>query len=400
MPELFRPEITPEVANTINGAFNEAIAANLNTRALDSTKKITAEEIGSASDADFETILLKHGRQPFNPRIIAGEIAGVDEGQPMSEVNAGIRDAYQEVVSLYEANGVDGTKAIDATSRIIGHTEGYITGYSRDIGRLTERFIWLDPKLVAPTRWHDKIWVPQEDEHDDLWTDYYLKGSDAVDMVQYSADHIRHMQIGMHVGTIDPIETYVYVMMQEAATVESYKGAERLMGARLGKVPRVIMKDEAPHAREYESVIKAIAQVAPDPVVVALAKEFANFQMPGKEGIRNFSKMEATAAIAGVLDGVITLDLMRGFVDRLGIADMEVTSDEAKQAQDWLLDPNGSLGDTAYKEAQEYWTAKRQKAIDRAQNNGTLLPAIIGVTVQTDRRREGGLLFPAVPAPV
>lgn len=383
-PELF-PSDSSEIVEAYNAAFGDAIATHL------SVPGVTGDDLAKMSDSEFVEVIKSSDRQPLNPITIARETLGLEEGTPVIEIMNGLQEAYRVLIDEYVDNGVDGKSALRNASNLIGHTEAYITGYSRDLGRLTNKMVLLDPSYNLPTRWLDKIWVPQEDAHDRLWS-LMMSGLSDDDMEMFNADHSRHMQIGVHLPITSILPTQTYLMQQEGSTVPSYGNTAALYGPVLRKPAVRIREDEARHRREYQAVTKKLMEVDPDAVVIAIKNEFDNFAMPGKDGIRDFDDKTSSAAINGILDPVSILEVQIPMINQL-IENAAVKSEDAKKAKDALLDDNGKYSLRQKAKRVRALEGLREKVVSSAIKKRQLMPAIIGVTVVADKR-SGELTFP------
>ena len=380
------PNESPELLTAYNTAFNEAIARQL----FNDSKRGT--EVAEMSDAEFLHQIEISDRQPINPVAIAREALGYPEEAGITHVLVGLQQEYQKLIAQYEDNGVDGRSALRNATNIIGHTEAYIAGYSRQIGKLTNRILMVDPVLNAPARWLEKLWVPQEDEHDRLWA-LFMMGCREEDMEDFYADHSHHMQVGVHVPVESLTPTQLYLTQQEGTTDTSYDNISTLYGSALRRIPKTIQGDESRHARDYLGVSTDIVEVDPDLTVTSLEYEVRTFAMPGKEGIRDFDEKSKQAGITGILDPLSILAVQQKTFRRLGIGDRVFKSDQAKAAQEKLMDPNGDYGDKMFKKRTRQLEGLRVRAIEKARQKGQLLPAIIGITVVADPRT-GQLSFP------
>jgi hypothetical protein len=383
-PELF-PTDSPAIVEAYNTAFADAIATHL------SVPEVTGAELATMSDAEFVDVIKSSDRQPLNPITVARETLDLEEGTPVIEIMKGLKEAYSDLVTEYEDNGVDGRSALLNASNLIGHTEAYITGYSRDLGRLTNRMVLVDPSYNMPTRWLDKIWVPQEDAHDRLWS-LMMSGLSDDDMELFNQDHSRHMQIGVHLPVTAILPTQTYLMQQEGSTVPSYGNTAALYGPILRKPALRIREDEARHRREYQAVTKRLMEVDSDAVVIAIKNEFDTFAMPGKDGIRDFDSKQAGAVVNGILDPVSVLEVQIPMINQL-IEKADVKTEEAKKAKDALLDENGKYSSEEKAKRQRQLERIRERVVEKAIKAGDLMPAILGVTVIADRR-SGELSFP------
>ncbi len=383
-PELF-PNESPAVVETYNLAFSDAIATHL------SLPGISGTDLSKMSDVEFMEQIESSGRQPLNPVSVARETLGLEEGTPLMDIMSGLRQAYAKIVEQYEGHGVDGRSALKNASNIIGHTEAYISGYSRELGRLVNKMVLYNPKYNMPSRWLDKIWVPQEDVHDRLWS-MMITGFADENMETFYDDHSHHMQVGVHIPIKSILPTQTYLMQQEGSTVPSYGNTAALYGPVLRNPALRIREDEARHKREYQAVTKRLLEVEPDGVVLAIKNEFDNFAMPGRDGIRNFATKELNAVINGILDPVSVLAVQIPMIRQL-VDSAEVKTDEAKVARDALMDTSGDYSQKQVEKRKYQLELMRNRVIKKAIANGELLPAILGVTVVSDSRT-GELSFP------
>lgn len=371
------PALRTELFVEYNNSFNRAISTHFYGSKVD-----RSDDIAAMTDAEFLEEVLSVDRQPINPWQVMRETLGYEEGASSLDVLHGLRQAYNDLVADYEAHGVDGRTALANAINIIGHTEAYITGYSREIGILNNQIRQQDASLNGPARWHDKIWVPQEDGHDRLWSLLTLASS--ANMEAFGREHIRHLQIGTHLDIEDSLETLVYVTLQERSTGPSYGHIAKLLGPVLFRPSFVIKGDEDRHTREYASVTGDMLQVDPDATITILEKESDEFGMPGQEGIEDFESKAMVAGLAGVLDPVIILKLQRSLYKRIALDRAQPKTDIAKRSQERLLDSDGPYSEAMLIKRQGQMERIRARAVEKARKDGRLLPAILGVTVDAD----------------
>lgn len=386
MSLLFTPE-EERVIPTFNDAVNEAMALHVYGR----NGVPAGTNFAELDDVEFQRVVDGSVRQPLNPITVCREALGYESGATLQDIMAGLRTARRAVLQQYLDHGVDPRPAWKAISDIIGHTEAYITGYSRVLGALAQKFILHNPKYNALDRWIGKLWVPEEDGHDRTHqlVQYSTEDTDAE---EFATDHIRHMQKGMHVPATEVVPTTIYLWGQEDSTTISYRNREKLEGPVFYVPVRKTGSQEAVHTRLYGIGSAALMRMWPDLTVVALEEEHNTFAMPGREGIRNFGSKALVAAIAGLLDPVSVLEAQRERVKRLKLTRDLFKSDPAKKAYDTLVDPDGPYGDDELKRRRVDMEKKRERAIERARKSGQLMPAIIDVTVTSDAR--GNLSFP------
>lgn len=377
-------ELDPGKSEVFNRAVNDAMATHLLGSAA------SGVDIGGLDDQEFLAVVQSVKGQPMNPFTIVGTNVEFSDPQNwdtplMDDVVDVLRGAAEELRHNYREHGVEPTRAIDAATQIISHTEAYITGYSRELGILGHRMVAANVGHNALQRWVAKLWVPEEDMHDrSLSFQNTLVGE--VDMEEFFAGHAHHMQVGMHVPLVNLEQSTAYLAQQEGSTVPSYQGYAALLGPTLGQIPRAVGAQEARHTRFYTYVDERMMDEFPDDTVVALLGEEEAFEMPGMEGIPNFASMAAVAGLVGILDPVKVLTVQQRLNTRLKIADRQFTTDEAKRAQDILVNPSGPFSKAKLEKRQRQMEILRERAVEKERREGEPLPAILGMTVVADPR--------------
>lgn len=362
--------------------YNDAVNAALAKLYLGDAAK--ADEIAALSDAEFIDMRLTGSVQPINPAsALAKGMGAAPEDVTSPEINEFLYEAWQKVQRDYAEHDIDPMPSIEAAANIISHTEAYITGYSREIGVLAARIAAVDPSFTGPTRWHAKTWVVDEDIHDRA-AQLQNQATGMLPPHNFFDEHRVHMVKGIHVRVKDPIRSTAFLTTQEGVTVPSYVGEGILFGPELGILPGEVRTNEAQHFNFYRRVIGYMLDHFPDETVTAIYEANVDFEMPGKEGIPDYEVKSMKAALAGVLDPAKVLTVQRNIIRQLHIADRQFTSDTAKQAQEALIDPAGQFGEKALQRAERGLNTLRRRVIRRAREEGTLLPAIVGVTVDKD----------------
>ena len=371
MSEFLSPE-----DKKIVPVFNEAVNYQMTIHIGGEAK---GADLNKLDDQEFTELVMNSERQPLKPLAIARDMLGYDETATAADIMSGLHNEHMALKSLYLSNGIDPTQALDDSADIIDLTESYIAGYSRMIGGFAQRVEMTEPGANGLRRWNDKIWVPEEDGHDrSLGLDRLARdrGGD-----RFDNDHVRLMQIGVH-PVLDSIPAAMsYPDLQEGATDPSYSNRSALLGPNLGQLPKLIGKQEVYHFRMYGGVLKKVMDADPDRTLLAFEKEVKNFDMPGREGIRDYEKREKAAALTGLLDPASILDVQRKTIKRLGVSERNFATEEAKRAQHELTNPDGSYGDAALAKKQRQLDLIRERKVNIAVKAGGLMPAILGVTV-------------------
>lgn len=371
--------------------YNDAVNASLAKLYLGDAN--LGPDIGAMSDQEFMEMRLTGDLQPINPaRVLANKMDADPETLTYPQINEFLHEAWREAQAAYAEHGVDPLPSIQAIVNIITHTEGYITGYSREIGILAARVLATNPKFTGPTRWHTKTWVVDEDGHDRI-AQLQNQATGLLLPNTFFDEHRIHMVKGIHVAVENPIQTNAFLTTQEGLTVPSYTGESTLLGPILGILPGEVRKNEAQHFSFYRRLMNYLLDYFPDETVIAIYDANVDFEMPGKEGIPDYEGKSMSAAIAGALDRAKTIGVQRNIIKQLNISGRQFVSDEAKTAQEALVDPEGQFSEKAQLRAQRGMDAARRRQLRFATSSGELMPAIIGLTVDKDSKTQE-LTFP------
>jgi acyl-[acyl-carrier-protein] desaturase len=130
-------------------------------------------------------------------------------------------------------------------------------------------------------------------------------------------------------------EAMVYVTLQELATRISHRNTGRLLGDRHGQeIMNRVGNDENLHYLFYRDVASAALEVDPSSMVLAIARQVRNFEMPGT-GIQDFTAHASAIADAGIYDLAIHHDqiLVPVVVRHWGLESLEGLSPEAEDAR-------------------------------------------------------------------
>jgi acyl-[acyl-carrier-protein] desaturase len=141
-------------------------------------------------------------------------------------------------------------------------------------------------------------------------------------------------------------EAMVYVTLQELATRISHRNTGRLLGDRHGQeIMNRVGNDENMHYLFYRDISSAALEVDPSSMVLAIAKQVRNFEMPGT-GIDDFASHAAAIAGAGIYDLAIHHDqiLVPVVLRHWNLEAIEGLSPEAEQAREKAVANIGRLG--------------------------------------------------------
>ena len=382
--------IAPVYNRLINGATGEYLSSepmdlDVRDRSRWRTEHPTID-VGALDDTEFMTAVLESSRQPLNPLRLARDALG-DESLSRLEVIDGLKSAYADLLQQYAQNGVDASD-LDLVWEMIGLTEAYIDGYSREIGQVATRLMIIDPKYNALERWNSQCWVPDEGMHDKLlwWLRTHLNiGDEEV----YTDKHIRHNKIGNHVDMSSFIRLNGYVTLQEDSTVVSYENMVKLLGPVFGYIFYKVAANEAQHKRAYRYILLELTKEFPDESVLAMLINCDAFAMPGEVGIDGYKKMATALGRMGLLDPVGVQASQSQLIKSMGLSKLTLLSDDAERAREQLLknaDESSnkeelSKGARKRRVAATLVERARERALSDASRHGTPLPIIIGHTV-------------------
>ncbi len=148
------------------------------------------------------------------------------------------------------------------------------------------------------------------------------------------------------------------------------------------KTLRDIGSDEGRHYQFYVSALGAFALVNPDAALTAMRcqHEADNFSMPGKQGIKRFSRLASTIAAGGVFDSITVLKAQKQTIDESGMLLTTPVTDEGKAALEWAQGIS-EKSDRIWEDNQlklDEFRSKQAKKIEP----GLLRPLILGHTVE------------------
>ncbi len=136
-----------------------------------------------------------------------------------------------------------------------------------------------------------------------------------------------------------------YTSLQELATLVFYNNVAKIAGAHdkdLATLLRRLAKDEALHYAFYRDTVKAHLELDPN-FIVFFEDVIINFSMPGAV-MPDFTERMKTIAVDTNYGPLQYFDQVLDVVVKFwGIADLEPTSEEAKQSQANIMKYHGRL---------------------------------------------------------
>jgi acyl-[acyl-carrier-protein] desaturase len=144
-----------------------------------------------------------------------------------------------------------------------------------------------------------RLWTSEEGAHSSVIRDYMLLMR-VMDPVALERNRLTVMQAGFYRPFSSPFEVFAYATAQELATrishLETGKKADEPI---LAKLLALVARDENFHYIFYRSLVKAILEVAPGPMLPAIAKQLYSFAMPG-DVLEDFSERSAVFETEGI----------------------------------------------------------------------------------------------------
>lgn len=177
-------------------------------------------------------------------------------------------------------------------------------------------------------------WTAEENRHGIALRDY-LVVTRAVDPVVLERARMAHMVAGYNSGDKTSLEGMVYVTFQELATRVSHRNTGIASGDPIARsLFSRIAADENLHMLFYRNLVAAAFELAPGPVMRAVADELNRFQMPGAD-MSGFIRKAKVIADAGIFDLHIYLEeVVRPTLRAWGVFEMSGLDAQAEQARE------------------------------------------------------------------
>jgi acyl-[acyl-carrier-protein] desaturase len=193
----------------------------------------------------------------------------------------------------------------------------------------------------------NRRWTAEEHRHSIVIRDW-MSVTRALDPVELERARMAQVSTGFvyEDQLSGACEAMVYVTLQELATRISHRNTGRLLGDPHGtEIMNRVGNDENLHYLFYRDVASAALEIDPSSMVIAIAKQVRNFEMPGT-GIKDFTAHAAAIANAGIYDLAIHHDqiLVPVVVRHWALERLEGLSPEAEEARDKALANVARLG--------------------------------------------------------
>ena len=200
-------------------------------------------------------------------------------------------------------------------------------------------FNTIDRFFGADGPWGEwaRRWTAEEGRHSIVIRDF-LTVTGAVDPVALERGRMQQMTHGFDHPMDGPAECLVYVALQELATRISHRNTGKLLEGPGYEVMARVAADENLHYLFYRDVVSAAIEVDASRMVLAIARQVRDFEMPGT-GIEGFGAHARAIARAGIYDLAIHHDqiLMPVVLHHWRLEQLEGLNAEAEAAREKLV---------------------------------------------------------------
>jgi len=287
-------------------------------------------------------------RQPIDWRPIAEKVLGLGDDAPMSELYPAVSESFegwlpfvQERFSLDDKTMQSMDRARTAAYLIGTLTEDNLPGYVSVLYRHLQ---------TAPDDVRDifgqalGIWTAEEDAHlramggfGEL-TDMFRKGT-AIGLKgwSYSAARAGNLRHGSSEVPDGLTRMKVYTAIQEPMAQIAHTKDAVLHDPVGFTLLQSISEDEARHGRWFKAEVKALMPEFGADVIGALHAVITKFEMPGRDGIIDFTKLRAFISGANLLTTQDLGGVLSGVVSLWGIPEISGLSDMAKIQRDEIM---------------------------------------------------------------
>ncbi len=230
-------------------------------------------------------------------------------------------------------------------------------------------------------------WIAEEDGHGVIMRDYALltaligDSPGLISNAEYQQGRISQLRSGMGIRLKTLAQAGAYLTTQELATYYAHLNLGYLLDKPGKSMMRRISGQEYNHYEFYSSLVKGLLELDPDNTMLAIRDQFRDFQMPGAVGIPNFKDLSKEIAIAGIFDPATIALIKSRLTKEWALEDRKFSSDEAKQAQTDVIDPNSRQNRIALRLARMI-ASERDKAVEEARKSAKILPFILGHTAE------------------
>lgn len=204
-------------------------------------------------------------------------------------------------------------------------TEDNLPGYHREIAT----------RFGLDSAWGTWVgrWTAEEGRHATCIRDYLLV-TRAVDPDRLETQRMAVIQAGHHSVRQGPLESLVYVALQELATRVSHRNTGRFVNDPIADLLLArVAADENLHMVFYRSLVTASLELDPNSTVQAICKQVTEFAMPGTV-IPNFTRKSLVIARSGIYNLRIHHDdVVRPLLKYWRVFELEGLDAAAEQAR-------------------------------------------------------------------
>ena len=333
----------------------------------------------------MDDVIQSYHRQMEKRGLVDGSLNSA-ELVPVEEFST-FAEEFQRVVEHWRDGGIDIRPAIASVMILGAATEDNLPHYTAELKQGYGDFGDLSVAWV-------NAWTASEIQHGRI-LDRIIMATRMVDPVLYEQIVSKNARAGIHPQITTPEIGFAYLTVQEKATEISHKHVRDMLGDATARVIDEVATDEALHANVYRRFLKAAGELYPDEVLLAMEQQFFGFDMPGRQGIMDFTRHAKNVVAAGGLDAHKTLEMFRQTLHFVGFDALEPTSEAAKKAKEQLqlfIDTDSDAYQRA-RRSDELLKVRvaRQVMVDDAGDPSGLRPFVDGVTVE---RQANGSYIP------
>lgn len=294
---------------------------------------------------------------------------GLPNRDAFREIDDSSRKHYQKLADLE----LDYAPVLASSFLVNLLTEDNLAYYHEEFGKLSAHSDAFDT-------WRRR-WTAEEARHSMILYMYAVNAGiidygGVIEPTKYSEGMAAQHTGGMGVDLQDLAQAFAYTTIQEDATKVAHSNESTLLDPYGRRISRRVSADEARHEAFNSEGYAHLLEIYPDASLLALNVLRDNFSMPGMLSIPDFSNHAKIIAISGLFDPQTVASLFDKHIKAWNIADVKPISDEAKVAQESLLEPSKKLA-----KDQKVIDFLKSKAVKRFQTSGGLRPFILGETV-------------------
>jgi acyl-[acyl-carrier-protein] desaturase len=182
-------------------------------------------------------------------------------------------------------------------------------------------------------------WTAEEGRHSIVIRDY-LTVTRSIDPVHLERGRMHQMSEGYYDALGTAADGFVYLALQELATRIAHRNTGKMLDDPVGyEVMARVAVDENLHYLFYKDMVAAALELDPSGTMCAIERQVRAFEMPGAEGIPDFSRHAAAIAKAGIYDFEIHHDqvLVPAVLRQWGVESLEGLDAEGEQARARLV---------------------------------------------------------------